>query len=546
MTSINFFINESSLKDHIETQNSHYSEYISNLLLLFYEYNIDFTILKLSKILVASLIRNDKELAKFLLQDPRYELPVILKSCDILDSNRLYKQLNKKTEKIQNASKLSKHKSFLSNLQALNEGIEMSLTKSKIKFIKKNWINNIDKNRLEYSALLYPVKHWKFLIDLFHLKPNDFQLEWFTTYIFTNEYPKESIIDVCNSLTSENIKEMLCVYKLPYDFLRLKYKDLLDEHVMSTILDYTQLNNIIRHWSNFNTQKNTLSVINRINNGEIINIPYGELMKRIQMLTEGNESPLLVEKLIDDAENKLIKYKIDIEQPVVVLGDASASMDIAVKTSSIITSILVKICNAKMHLFRDHDEPIENPPTNVKEVLETIKKFKANSCTAPAASLYPYYQRKEIVKTFILVTDEVENSNYQGIYTSNTEGFFANVFKKYREEVYPAKLVFISFLENNKDGQMVNHLKQLIPGIEKDIIQFIMNNKNPDLRKLDELLNTLSLDTNFYNIKYEKVKNYVNNTDKTLLFNKTFIDNILFDNPINSNIEGNEEITICI
>ena len=546
MTSINFFINESSLKDHIKTQNSHYSEYISNLLLLFYEYNIDFTILKLSKILVASLIRNDKELAKFLLQDPRYELPVILKSCDILDSNRLYKQLNKKTEKIQNASKLSKHKSFLSNLQALNEGIEMSLTKSKIKFIKKNWINNIDKNRLEYSALLYPVKHWKFLIDLFHLKPNDFQLEWFTTYIFTNEYPKESIIDVCNSLTSENIKEMLCVYKLPYDFLRLKYKDLLDEHVMSTILDYTQLNNIIRHWSNFNTQKNTLSVINRINNGEIINIPYGELMKRIQMLTEGNESPLLVEKLIDDAENKLIKYKIDIEQPVVVLGDASASMDIAVKTSSIITSILVKICNAKMHLFRDHDEPIENPPTNVKEVLETIKKFKANSCTAPAASLYPYYQRKEIVKTFILVTDEVENSNYQGIYTSNTEGFFASVFKKYREEVYPAKLVFISFLENNKDGQMVNHLKQLIPGIEKDIIQFIMNNKNPDLRKLDELLNTLSLDTNFYNIKYEKVKNYVNNTDKTLLFNKTLIDNILFDNPINSNIEGNEEITICI
>lgn len=40
--------------------------------------------------------------------------------------------------------------------------------------------------------------------------------------------------------------------------------------------------------------------------------------------------------------------------------------------------------------------------------------MKATSATAPAASLYPYYEAKEIIKTFIMVTDEEENTSFEG------------------------------------------------------------------------------------------------------------------------------------
>ncbi len=40
--------------------------------------------------------------------------------------------------------------------------------------------------------------------------------------------------------------------------------------------------------------------------------------------------------------------------------------------------------------------------------------IEADAATAPAASLYPFYTRKEVVKTFIIVTDEEENEDYMG------------------------------------------------------------------------------------------------------------------------------------
>lgn len=502
-------LEETKLQDHLDCRDDRYYEYVANLLVLFDEYNIEFTILKLAKILVASFVRKDKYLAKFLLQNERYDLPVILKTCEILDSKRRFDQLSKRTDKIKDKKKLSKHKAILSNLQALNEGIDMKLTSSKIKFLKETWIQQLSKERLEYMALLFSPKHWKFLIDLMHLKPSDFQLDWFTTYIFTGEYPKDSILGKCLNMTIDNIKTIIQEYKLPYSYLRTKNKDLLTNEVKNILVTYVDLGDIIRFWKEFNTDQITKKVLNRLDH-EDFKMPYGEMMKRIQMFyedqTKDQNTTQLTEKLLIIADTKLNKYKIHIENPVVVLGDASPSMDVAIKTSSIIASILVKICQAKLHLFRSDDEPISNPPTNVNEVLETIKLFKSGGSTAPAASLYPYYERKEIVKTFILVTDEEENCDYTGK-SGNHQGYFASVFKKYSEEVYPAKLVFISFLRNNQDGQMVKDLKQMIPNI--NIMQFILNSQKPDLRKLDTLMHKLTMETNLYDEQCQTVKTYL-------------------------------------
>jgi len=511
----NILLEETKLQDHLDSRDNNYYDYVANLLVLFDEYNIEFTILKLAKILAASFIRRDKYLAKFLLQNERYDLPVILKTCEILDSKRRFDQLNKKTDQIKDKKKLAKHKAILSNLQSLNEGIQMKLTSSKIKFLKENWIQKLPKERLEYMALLFSPKHWKFLIDLMHLKPSDFQLDWFTTYIFTGEYPQNSILGKCLNLTAENIKTIIQEYKLPYAYLRIKHKDLLTNEIKNILATYVDLGDIIRFWKEFNTEEITQAILNRLDHDDF-NMPYGEMMKRIQMFYEDNtkdhNTTLLTNKLLTIAKSKLNKYKIHIESPVVVLGDASPSMDVAIKTSSIIASILVKLCHAKLHLFRSDDEPILNPPTNVNEVLETLKLFKSGGSTAPAASLYPYYERKEIVKTFILVTDEEENRDYTGHY-GDKSGYFANIFKKYTEEVYPAKLVFISFLRNNQDGQMVRELKQLMPNI--NIMQFFLNNQKPDLRKLDTLMHKLTMETNLYDDQCQIVKTYLEkyNTD---------------------------------
>ena len=511
----NILLEETKLQDHLDSRDNNYYDYVANLLVLFDEYNIEFTILKLAKILAASFIRRDKYLAKFLLQNERYDLPVILKTCEILDSKRRFDQLNKKTDQIKDKKKLAKHKAILSNLQSLNEGIQMKLTSSKIKFLKENWIQKLPKERLEYMALLFSPKHWKFLIDLMHLKPSDFQLDWFTTYIFTGEYPQNSILGKCLNLTAENIKTIIQEYKLPYAYLRIKHKDLLTNEIKNILATYVDLGDIIRFWKEFNTEEITQAILNRLDHDDF-NMPYGEMMKRIQMFYEDNtkdhNTTLLTNKLLTIAESKLNKYKIHIESPVVVLGDASPSMDVAIKTSSIIASILVKLCHAKLHLFRSDDEPILNPPTNVNEVLETLKLFKSGGSTAPAASLYPYYERKEIVKTFILVTDEEENRDYTGHY-GDKSGYFANIFKKYTEEVYPAKLVFISFLRNNQDGQMVRELKQLMPNI--NIMQFFLNNQKPDLRKLDTLMHKLTMETSLYDDQCQIVKTYLEkyNTD---------------------------------
>ena len=44
------------------------------------------------------------------------------------------------------------------------------------------------------------------------------------------------------------------------------------------------------------------------------------------------------------------------------------------------------------------------------QVLEMAVKVNAVGGTAPASSLYPFYEKKDVVKTFVLVTDEEENA----------------------------------------------------------------------------------------------------------------------------------------
>ena len=67
---------------------------------------------------------------------------------------------------------------------------------------------------------------------------------------------------------------------------------------------------------------------------------------------------------------------------------------------------------------------------------------------------------------------------------------FAPLFKKYQDEVYPARLVFVSFLSSQHgNAPMQRELEQ--QGI-KVPLQFRLDQYRPDLCKLDNLLGMLA------------------------------------------------------
>jgi len=235
-----------------------------------------------------------------------------------------------------------------------------------------------------------------------------------------------------------------------------------------------------------------------------INLSYGKL---VELLMYIRHKPLF-NQLLQITENKLQNYKCNLPSPIAVFGDASASMQTAINTSGIITSLLCSLTKADLTLFRDVACPVENPPATIQEAIKFAQQMKAHSATAPAASLYPYYMKKKKIKTFILVTDEEENTthlcrsnwgyNTSQAHTQTNQGYmFAELFAKYYQEVYPAKLVFISFSKTDEDAFMVKALKGVMgtAQAEEIIDVFKMDVRNPDLNRVDYILEKLSLQT---------------------------------------------------
>jgi len=213
---------------------------------------------------------------------------------------------------------------------------------------------------------------------------------------------------------------------------------------------------------------------------------YGKLMERLLYFKSVNAP--FYKKLVPIAETRLKQIDLQLEAPVVVIGDASYSMDVAIRVSTVIASVLTALCGAELKFFTG--ESVDPPviPRTASEVIDVAFGVKADGLTAPAAALWPYYQAKKVVKFFIVVTDEIENEKYKGYY-------FPSLFQKYHKEVYPAKIVFVSFLENpSEKGRMVTALESMgiIP------LQFRLDGKRPDLTKLDSLLGLLASESSFY------------------------------------------------
>jgi hypothetical protein len=227
-----------------------------------------------------------------------------------------------------------------------------------------------------------------------------------------------------------------------------------------------------------------------------LKLSYGKLMDLL--MKTHSVSPVLYSALLKFAEQRMKDYKMNLESPVAVLGDASSSMQVAINTSSIITSLVCSLADADLHLFKNKDIPCDSPPRTVSDAVAYAKRMQASNSTSPAASLYYYYKNKKAIKTFVIVTDEEENTDYDGQshwYGASTgEKMFAALYDKYCAEIGPAKLVFVSFTNPTSDGQMVKALKNKIG--EKKVAEYVsvykFDTSNPDLSKLDYMLEKLA------------------------------------------------------
>ena len=168
--------------------------------------------------------------------------------------------------------------------------------------------------------------------------------------------------------------------------------------------------------------------------------------------------------------------------PVAVLGDASFSMDVAIRTATILSSLMAVISDAELSFFHTEVARPERVPDTAAGCVEVAGRTKTLGQTAPAAALWEYYAARKQVRCFVVVSDEGENLKSHGHY-------FHELFRKYHAEVYPAKLVFVSFLEANEKGQMATASVRMGFGP----IKFSFDKDRPDLTKLDALLGTLAV-----------------------------------------------------
>ncbi|CAF3855130.1 unnamed protein product, partial [Rotaria sp. Silwood1] len=290
-------------------------------------------------------------------------------------------------------------------------------------------------------------------------------------------------------LTNENINILIKEFIIPYSHLK-QFKEHLNDESKARIASYEEkLDTILWYSEDLQCSDVDDIISERLQNGEQITLPYGKLMERLLLLRtllnnenetttfenyehgrerggrrqitrnvhDQHSTQLSKRKLYSDllliAEVQLEKIKLPLESPVAVMGDASDSMEVAIRTATILSSLLTAVCSAKLNFFNTEMFLPTFTPKTIEDVLTLALTTRADGGTANVAGLVSYYNNKEVIKKFVMVTDDEENTDAQIVDGTSTR--FFELFMKYRTEIYPAKLVFISFLRHqHAQGQM--------------------------------------------------------------------------------------------
>ncbi len=464
------------------------------LLLLLVEQGVDLAGPAKAKILAVVLAKKEYETAEYLLARNNYMfgLPEVLRAVKLLDMPRKIKQFNKKIQRMEenghaSAKTLRSIRARLTELaRDYAEAQVTTVNGSMVKRLRK-WVRTIPAEHLQFFALQMPKEPWKELADICHFAPSDFKLPWFLPFCFGAEPPADSLLKA-GALTGANVQDMVKRFHVPYSYLRKQLQNLSNE-VKGLVASFEKLSIVIWYYEELECGETDAVLSQRLAGGEDPELPYGKLMERILFMKMNNKPFYAL--LLPIAERRLKSIRLPLERPVVVFGDASYSMDVAVRVSTIVASLLTVLADADIFFFNVASFAPPQLPSSIAGVLDVALNTKADGLTAPACTLREFYDKKKPVKFFIVVTDEIENEQSNGT-------FFAQLFYKYYMEVHPARLVMVSFLDDpNVKGRMVRALEDfgIVP------LQFRLDSKRPDLSKLDSLLGLLSAETNFFSVQ---------------------------------------------
>lgn len=368
----------------------------------------------------------------------------------------------------------------------------------------RRWIGKIDRSALDFFLLARPKEPWRELADMCHANPSNFQLDYFLPTVFGTGAPAGSmhaIADDCK--TPQDIPRLLEEHESfaqCYSWIRTKFapksfplatkKALASKIPLEEALwYYEELSGGPQRPERFDVIDSVL--MERISSGELMGdgrgkANFGKLMERLLMFKRKNApfAPLLIpraEELLREEGSNLARGK-----RVVVLGDASSSMQVAIDSAAIIAASVTSCFDAELSFFNSKSFKPHLLPRNAEQTIEVASRVKAGGCTANAAALLPFYQAKEEVDLFVMVTDEAENTKAGGM-------MFDEMFEAYVREVYPhAKVFFVSFIRPTDPGHMVSKLQKR--GLGERVTQFKFDSQRPDLSKLSSLLGMIAME----------------------------------------------------
>ncbi|CAG8473225.1 17505_t:CDS:2 [Acaulospora colombiana] len=489
----------SSAQQHIDAINEYGAKIYQTAVKILDDLNISLSTAVKARVIVALWATKNYDIVDELL--PKMLPADVFKTCQILDAPRKARQLQKKLDMWENKNfnvrtgKKSRIKSEINNYR--QELHSASLTSSFQRRIKR-WASSFSQNRLDFFLLNFPKEPWKELADLAHLKASDFQAQYFLPMIYGGDPPVDSPIYTFMNVTTENLEKVLFDYPQfseYYSYIRQKSNDsgdfVLNDAHKAILARTAPLEDVLWYYEELACDATDQAIVARLDENEpLVSIHgrsnYSKLMERILTFRQLRTPFSNHNQLITYAEEKLKSIEVPggDQHTVAVFGDCSGSMEVAVKVATIIGSLLSVCLKADLTFFNTVVVEPPNVPRNASDVLTVAATIRASGGTAPAATLYPYYENKKHCDVFIVVTDEEENTRFSG-------HLFAELFKKYREEIVSHAQVFlVSFLKGNNEGIMKKRLEDV--GIA-NVRQFKLDGIRPDLTKFSELLGVLTL-----------------------------------------------------